>query len=203
MKKEVISANKENKTTKRNKILLSKFNFSQIILLLLIIFASMYYMFTEVLKFLNSRNNRNYIEVVDVSKQKNNLSTFESAPKNSSNFTLTNVVKVKNYYFLNGEDFVDFRSEKGNILYLELKEGIDQVKFNSLIFTTTPTEPIEVKLEKANFITITYTGEFKSGFKRNSLSIKDGPNEVYRVSYYNYSENMIPDKDYIPSFIPY
>lgn len=195
------SVSKENKTNKKNKILFTKLNLYQIIFLLLIFLITIYYPFSEVLKFINSSVS-NFKESASNSKQKNNSTRQESKPKNSLTYPITNVVKVKNYYFLNGENFVDFRSEKGNVLYLELKEGIEQSKFNSLLFTTDPTEPIEVKLEKANFITITYTGEFKAGFTRNFLTIKDGITEVYKVSYYNFSEDMFPNDDYVPPYIP-
>lgn len=195
------SVSKENKTNKKNKILFTKLNLYQIIFLLLIFLITIYYPFSEVLKFINSSVS-NFKESASNSKQKNNSTRQESKPKNSLTYPITNVVKVKNYYFLNGENFVDFRSEKGNVLYLELKEGIEQSKFNSLLFTTDPTEPIEVKLEKANFIAITYTGEFKAGFTRNFLTIKDGITEVYKVSYYNFSEDMFPNDDYVPPYIP-
>lgn len=178
------------------------FTIMQSLLLLMILFTSIYFIFTQFYSLWNykeSLSKNKEIAKLTISDTK----PISSIPKVSENFEITNTVKVKYFYFINKDEAVAFRSEEGNVLYLELKEGITKSKFETLKFTTTPNEPFEVKLERPNLITVKFIGEFKASLEDSFFSVNDGSEEVYRVSYFKYSGNMIPkDKNYIPTYNP-
>ena len=184
--------------TKDKKLQLKTFSSIQIVMLILILAIFIYFVFSQFYSFWQHTES-----IKDRNQNKKVITTEPSCfiPKISENFNTTNSFKIKYYYFISNGDAVAFRSEEGNILYMELEEGITQSKLDSLTFTTNPTEPIEVKLEKPNLITIKFTGELKPGYDVNYLNVNDGSVEVFKVSFLNYSKEMLPKgKDYSPIY---
>ena len=132
--------------------------------------------------------------------QPNDVKPKETIPKLSENYDMSDTFKLKYFYFISKNEGVSFRSREGDTMFLELEYGINQNKLDSLKFLLEPEEPLEVKLEKPNFVSVKFLGEIKPSLDPSSLKILEGENLLFNILFYNYSDEMLPkDKNYIPT----
>jgi len=179
-----------------------RFSTFQIFLLLCVLTVISYYIYSQFTSLFTYRENMKKVQQAPETEsptEQVKVDIFEiPEPLINDNF------KVRMYYFSNKEGVkkISEREEDTDILYLILENGISDVKFNNLTFTIDPYQPINVKLEKPNLISVTFSKfEPTEDFIFDTITIMEGETNLYRLPFYSITEAMktLPE-GYIPTY---
>ena len=177
-----------------------RFSTFQIFLLLCVLTVISYYIYSQFTSLSNYQENMKKVKKapeIETPAEQVKRDIFEiPEPLINDNF------EVRLYYFSNMEGVkkVSEREEDTDILYFILENGISDVKFNNLTFTIDPYQPINVKLEKPNLISVTFSKfEPTEDYIYDSITITEGETRLYRLPFYSISEDM---KTFPADFVP-